>query len=213
MMAVDPVRYDAWYESPRGQWIGQLETALIQRLARPAAGASLLDVGAGTGYFSRQFTRQGLEVTALDPSATMLGQARARTSAAHYVYSCGEALPFDAGRFDYCSAVTSLCFSPAPEAMLSEMWRVCRRGVILGLLNRHSLLYRQKAGHGNYRGARWDTLRAVTRWLQPLQPRPRMRHGYAAFLPKGSLLARGLEPLIPAHLPLGAFLALYLART
>ena len=52
------------------------------------------------------------------------------------------------------------------------MWRVSRKGVVLGLLNQRSLLYRQKRGVGGYKGARWDTLEEVGQWIEPLAPPP-----------------------------------------
>lgn len=44
----DPAAYEAWYHTPRGHWIGDLEFILLQNLLRPEADASLLDVGCGT---------------------------------------------------------------------------------------------------------------------------------------------------------------------
>lgn len=41
--------YDAWYDSQRGRWIGETEFSLLCKLLMPQAGASLLDVGCGSG--------------------------------------------------------------------------------------------------------------------------------------------------------------------
>jgi protein-L-isoaspartate O-methyltransferase len=46
---MNPADYDAWYDTPRGRWIGDTEYALAARLLAPQAGDSLLDVGCGTG--------------------------------------------------------------------------------------------------------------------------------------------------------------------
>jgi hypothetical protein len=89
------------------------------------------------------------------------------------------------------------------------MLRVCRRRIALGLLNRRSLLWRQKGrggGVGAYRGAHWHTageLRTLARELN----QPRFRWRTAVFLPGGSGSARWLEDRLPNWLPWGAFLA------
>ena len=205
--------YEAWYHTPRGRWIGDTEFALLLRLLPPVAGASLLDTGSGTGYFSRRFAAAGLRVTGLDPDWPALLMARKQAPATARVQGRAQALPFADAGFDYCCAITSLCFIEEPERALQEMWRVAGRGVLLGLLNRHSLLYRQKRGRGGYRGARWDTLTDVHCWIETLSPAPaRIRAASAVFLPDAGPVARLLERLLPASLPWGAFLAVYIEK-
>lgn len=205
-------RYDAWYRTPRGRWIAETEAALMLRLLRPQAGASLLDVGSGTGEFSRRFAQAGLAVVSLDPAADMLMVARRRTPDLPAVRGTGLALPFRDASFDYAAAVTSLCFVEPPARALAELWRVSRRGVVLGLLNRGSLLYRFKHGRGGYLGARWDRLRDVRRWCAALDPPPRLHVATGVFLPGGGWLARRFEDRLPAMLPWGGFLAVALHR-
>ena len=63
----DPTAYEAWYHTARGTWIGAVEFRLMMHLLQPASGATLLDVGSGTGYFSRCFAAAGLRVIGIDP--------------------------------------------------------------------------------------------------------------------------------------------------
>ncbi|HKJ76151.1 MAG TPA: class I SAM-dependent methyltransferase [Gammaproteobacteria bacterium] len=209
---MEPADYEAWYRTERGGWIAEREHALMQRLLAATPGQTLLDVGCGTGHFSRRFATDGLIVTGIDPDAAMLAYARAEGGPVSYIQGDALALPFAAASFDYCAAVTSLCFIPAPAAALAEMWRVCRRGVLLGLLNRHSLLYRRKAGRGGYRGARWDTAEAVEEWAQSLSGVAGIETGTAIHLPGGGPVARLLETVVGSNLPWGAFLAARIAR-
>lgn len=205
-------RYEAWYHTPRGRWIADTEFELMLRLLRPAAGASLLDVGSGTGQFSRRFAQSGLAVVSLDPALDMLAVGRRNVPELPCVRGTALALPFRDQAFDYVAAVTSLCFVEPPARALAEMWRVCRCGVILGLLNRRSLLYRFKHDRGGYRGARWDRLSDVIRWCETLDPQPHMQSLSGVFLPGGGWLARRLEGCLPATLPWGGFLAVALHR-
>lgn len=203
----DPAAYEAWYHGARGAWIGAREFSLMMHLLQPQPGASLLDVGCGSGYFSRRFAAGGLRVTGLDAAPAMLRFAHERAGGVSYVEGDGQTLPFADGCFDYCAAVTSLCFVTDPTRVLAAMWRVCRRGLVLGLLNRHSLLYVRKRGRGGYRGARWDTAVDVRRWCRWLQPPPRLQMASAIWLPGGGWLARAIEPRLPAHWLGGGFLA------
>ncbi|BAZ95185.1 SAM-dependent methyltransferases [Thiohalobacter thiocyanaticus] len=213
-MTHDPADYEAWYHSPRGRWIAGREAALMLRLLRPQSGASLLDAGCGTGHFSRRFAAAGLAVTGVDPDPAMLTQARALSTGLDldYVRADARALPFPDASFDYAAAVTSLCFVPEPVRALRELWRVSRRGLVLGLLNRRSLLYRGKHDRGSYRGARWDDWRQVRQWLAVLEPAPVCeRQRTAIFFPDGGLPARLAEAMLPGMLPWGGFLAVHIA--
>jgi SAM-dependent methyltransferase len=203
-------RYDAWYHTARGAWIGEREFALLTRALAPRPGETLLDVGCGTGHFTRLFAqRAGVRVVGLDPSFDSLSFAVVhRTAGEDYVAGRGERLPFRDASFDLTIAVTSLCFIRAQEDALREIVRVTRRRLALGLLNRRSLLYLQKGrggGAGAYRGARWHTAAEVRTLFAPLPVRG-LRLASAIFLPEGGLIARSAEEMLPERLPLGAFL-------
>ncbi|WP_305075288.1 SAM-dependent methyltransferase, partial [Propionivibrio sp.] len=62
--------YDAWYDTPRGRWVGDAECRILLRAVEPRQGESLLDVGCGTGWFTRRMARlPGVQVTGLDINA------------------------------------------------------------------------------------------------------------------------------------------------
>ena len=91
--------------------------------------------------------------------------------------------------------------------------RVAKKAIVLGLLNRHSLLYRQKRGKGGYRHARWDSCAEVRRWSKGLRPRPcKTLCQSAVFMPGGGNFARAIEPRLSSSLPWGGFLAVYLLK-
>jgi SAM-dependent methyltransferase len=210
-----PEQYDAWYRAPRGRWIGETEFRLIMGLLEPEPGSRILDVGCGTGYFTRRFAGEGYDVTGLDRDPAMLAYARAhRAGTDEYVLGDGRRLPFSDGKFDYCISITALCFIPEERVALGEMARVSRRGVALGLLNRRSLLYLQKGrggGRGAYGGARWHTPAQVRTLLAQL-PMDDRRVRTAIYLPSGGALARRFETVL-ARLPFGGFIAAVARRS
>lgn len=210
---MQPAEYEAWYHTARGQWIGATEFALLKTLLQSVPDESLLDVGCGTGYFPRRFAQQGLQVTGIDPDAAMLDFAQSQSSNITYRQGSALTLPFPDRHFDHVSAITSLCFIDNPPAALQEMWRVCRKSVVLGLLNRHSLLHWQKQQRGAYRGARWDTVAEVTHWCEQLTPSPAARKIRSAIvLPAGGAIARGVEIVWPRTIPLGGFLGIAIRK-
>lgn len=70
------------------------------------AGRRVLDVGAGTGALARAFADAGAAVTALDPSAPMLREARRLEPRLVCAVGRAEAHPFAEGTFDLVSAGT-----------------------------------------------------------------------------------------------------------
>jgi len=76
---MDAASYDRWYEAPRGQWIGQRELALILEELKPRPGESLLDVGCGTGFFTRALADSlDSRITGVDINPEWVEYARLR---------------------------------------------------------------------------------------------------------------------------------------
>ena len=212
-MILDPAKYEAWYRTPRGRWISQAEFRLMTRQLQPQSGSTLLDVGCGTGHFTRQFAALGLHTTGIDPDARAISFARQQGGPVTYLGGSGIDVPFRDASFDYCIAITSLCFISDFETSIAEMWRVSRKAIVLGLLNRSSLLYEQKFGRGEYLGARWDTYKEISPVIRSLDPKYlTMNHGTAVFLPYRGVLPRVVEAVLPNSLPFGGFLSICLCK-
>jgi SAM-dependent methyltransferase len=208
-----PEEYEAWYHTVRGDWVGNTEFQLLQQLLKSGHGESLLDVGCGTGHFSRRFAHCGMRVSGIDPNAAMLDFAASQNQRIAYQRANAENLPFADASFDHVTAITSLCFVQQPLLAVMQMWRVCRKSMVLGLLNRYSLLYQRKADRNGYRGARWDSRETVNSWLTALQPAPvATLFRTCIFLPGYQSWQRCLERFIPQHLPFGAFLAVKIIK-
>ncbi|MBE0615206.1 MAG: class I SAM-dependent methyltransferase [Burkholderiales bacterium] len=208
---MQPEQYEEWYTTPRGAWIGGIEYRLLDELLTPRFGETVLDVGCGTGYFTRRFS----DSAAVDWTVGAdVDFASARFAAgrgkAIYVAADGQSLPFTNRSFDLVTSVTALCFMREARRALMEMLRVARRRVALGLLNRHSLLWFTKGrdgGRGAYWGAHWHTRREVER-LFAGQPARNLTLRTAIMLPGGGRVARWAEPHLERMAPCcGAFVA------
>lgn len=204
---MDPAAYDAWYDSPRGRWIGDREFALAHRLGGLQSGGTLLDVGCGTGWFTRRFAEAGCRVTGVDTDAAALRFAQANSPASiDYRIADAARLPFEDVAFDVVVSIAALCFVADERRAVAEVVRVARQRFVVGWLNRDSLLYRQKGrSDGSYRGAHWHNAREAKALIAGL-PVHDLQIRSAVFLPGGGVLARGVEAVFPSRIPLGAML-------
>jgi len=143
--------YEAWYETVEGRRADELEKAvlgwLVQGFSRPD---NVLEIGCGTGHFSRWLDDQGLVAVGLDLSPAMLAEAQA-LGGVPLVQGDARRLPFADGAFDLTAFITTLEFLERPQEALAEALRVGRRGLILGVLNRWSVLGLQRRLEGFFR--------------------------------------------------------------
>jgi len=207
------VKYETWYHTPRGKWIADTEFAMMMKLILPIKGDSLLDVGCGTGHFSRRFSREGLSVTGTDTDNDSLEFARKLGGNVKYTLGSAYSMPFEDKAFDHCSAITTLCFMDEPQVAMREMLRVARRGVTIGLLHKKSLLYLKKQKHGNYKNARWSSLSDVHNWLKGIDRPIKIIWRTCISIPSGGSLARHLEQDLSENFPFGGFLAVHVSYT
>ena len=208
-----PEQYEAWYATQRGAWIGGEEYRLLDSLLAPTPGETLLDVGCGTGHFTRRFAANAADrkVVGADIDQDMLRFADGHSDRCiGYVAVDARQLPFRDRSFDLVVSMTALCFIEEEKQALREMLRVARRRVVLGLLNRHSLLYLAKGisgGRGAYQGARWHTPNEALRLFNGL-PMCHAGLGTVIVMPGGKRWSRRLEPTLRRWLPgCGAFIA------
>ena len=210
-LKITPQAYEAWYATPRGAWMGCMEAQAMTRLLGIGPQTTLLDVGCGSGWFSRRFATRGSSVYALDPDSAMLAFAhRQNNNKVRYMQGDMLAIPLPDHSVDVVTAVTSLCFVSDQPKAVSEMLRVARHSVVLGLLHRYSLLYLAKHGRGAYAGAHWHTRTEVRTLCLPFIQIKRIEMESLLFWPGNPTLGRVFEtlPLLPRSL--GAFLAVKL---
>jgi SAM-dependent methyltransferase len=103
----------------------------VQQLADygPLAGAVVLDVGGGPGYFADAFAGVGAHYCSVDADVGEL--TAAGTPGPRTVLGSGMALPIRSGSIDLCYSSNVLEHVPRPWNMADEMVRVTRPGGIV----------------------------------------------------------------------------------
>ena len=152
------VGYEEWYDGA-GRRADFLEKSLLNKLLTHfPESQSAPEIGCGTGHFTRWLASQRFEVTGLDISLPMLSAVRQRNGIS-YVHGDAHKLPFRDRAFDLSFLITTLEFVADPLCALTEAIRVARDGVILGVLNRWSLLTRgyRRSGKRVWQSARFFT--------------------------------------------------------
>jgi SAM-dependent methyltransferase len=186
--------------------MAEVEAEALLRRGSITHGTRVLDVGSGSGWFSRRFSAAGARVVGVDRDHAMLVYARAADATLSWVQADMGRLPFPDKHFDVVAAVTSLCFAVNEAAALREMLRTARHSVVLGLLHRRSLLYARKRGRGAYAGAHWHTRAEVALLLRDCRVIASYTLETRLFWPGGPRLGRWLEALPGLARHFGGFL-------
>lgn len=136
----DALHHDDWFGKEPGRSVLAMQKDLLCKLWSPEGTQKVLEVGCGTGLFLEWFLRLGHEVTGIDPSPCMLSMARRRLPSRVVIErGCAEELPFDDSTFDTVALINTLEFVDDQLGALSEAFRVARRHVLIGTINRYSL--------------------------------------------------------------------------
>jgi ubiquinone/menaquinone biosynthesis C-methylase UbiE len=127
-----------------GDYPRMVETFLLPlgpRLAEAcgiAAGATVLDVAAGTGNASLPAAARGGHVTASDLTPELIEAGRRRAAEQgldlEWVVADAENLPFDDASYDVVMSSIGVMFAPHHQRAADELVRVSRPGGIIGLL-------------------------------------------------------------------------------
>lgn len=114
-------QYDAYRPSPPDE---------AARLIGDLTGVEVLDVGAGTGLWTRFLLERGARVTAVEPDVDMLAILRRRSPSVHALVGAAEALPIDDESYDAVLVSSAWHWFRQPDAT-NEIARVLRDNAAL----------------------------------------------------------------------------------
>jgi len=115
------------WESPAGRQRWKRRVQMLSNHLRPEM--TILEIGCGTGYFTRELTRRGADIVAIDVSPDLLEIAKAKYSAPNVRYEIQNAcaLTYADAMFDSVVGSSILHHLEIEEA-LREIYRVLKPG-------------------------------------------------------------------------------------
>lgn len=164
---VEPRDYEKWYETAEGARIDAEEKSSLGRLLGPGEGRPVLDLGCGTGHFSRWLGGRGHRVVGVDLSRRFIRYAREHGDS-RFIVADGADLPLADESVWSAVAIAVLEFARDPGLLVREMDRVVKRNLVFLLLNPDSELNRRrmKRGNGCFVSARFRRPRSVTLFIR-----------------------------------------------
>lgn len=108
----------------------QIFEEVASDLEKLPPGASILDLGSGTGHFADFMQKKGFKVTGLDPSEGMLEYARKNFPDVPFIKGIASELPFPDAQFDYVLCIEVLRYLHPDDVAASyrEIYRVLKPG-------------------------------------------------------------------------------------
>ena len=133
-------RYDSFCHTPLGQFVDEVERALIWALLKPQPGEAIGDFGCGTGAYAIALAQAGCTVIGIDESPVMLAKARDKSAAdgsTTYLQADLADLPLHSSTLDAVLLQVTLEFVANPAVVLNEAFRVLKPNgrMVLGLIH------------------------------------------------------------------------------
>jgi len=152
--------YDNFYQEKLGEKIDEIEKELLGQHLNEIKIKELLELGCGTGHWTRFFCEKGFRVTGIDESKSMLKIAeKNKPKNCEFRKADATQLPFQDNSFSAIASVTMLEFVEDVTKVMNEIDRILKPGgtLILGCLNENSELGKSKEYDPVFQHARFFT--------------------------------------------------------
>jgi len=131
--------YETWYEGKYKKAELQEKALLRKGLDWIGGVKTLLEVGCGTGHFTKWFEEISVDACGIDISPFMLKEAKRLWTGDALVRGSSSDLPCRAGAVDAVAFITCFEYMPDPVSVIREASAVARRGMLFGLMNSWSI--------------------------------------------------------------------------
>jgi len=172
-------KYDSYYQTGLGELVDCIEKTLIRKYLNQIFSCEMLELGCGTGHWTRFFCEEGFQVTAIDESGAMLEQARMKNIPnVDFLKADAASLPFQDQSFSVISSVTMFEFVENVDRILDEIDRLLKPGgyMVAGWLNALSETGKNKNNDETFRSACFYTPKEIERLLARFGV-PRLSYG------------------------------------
>jgi ubiquinone/menaquinone biosynthesis C-methylase UbiE len=152
--------YDAYYQTETGKTVDNIEKEIVSAHIKKIPKTNWLELGCGTGHWTKFFSESEFQITAVDNSEAMLKIARSKNlENVQFLNADATRLPFSDGHFSGIVSITMLEFVDDLEKVLNEIDRVLKPGgtLVLGCLNALSEPGKNKNNDPVFQHARFFT--------------------------------------------------------
>jgi ubiquinone/menaquinone biosynthesis C-methylase UbiE len=152
--------YDTYYQTEIGKTVDTIEKEIVSAHLKNLPKTNWLELGCGTGHWTKFFSECGFQVTAVDNSEAMLEIGRSKNMGnVQFLHADATRLPFPDGHFSGIVSITMLEFVDDLELVLNEIDRVLKPGgtIVLGCLNKLSQPEKNKNNDPVFQNARFFT--------------------------------------------------------
>lgn len=130
--------YDTYYQTETGRTVDRIEKEIVSVHLKNLQKKNWLELGCGTGHWTKFFSENGMHITAVDNSEAMLEIARSKNlENVRFLNADATRLPFPDAWFSGIISITMLEFEDDLEKVLNETNRVLKPGgtIVFGCLN------------------------------------------------------------------------------
>jgi ubiquinone/menaquinone biosynthesis C-methylase UbiE len=160
--------YDTYYQTETGKIVDNIEKKIVLAHLKNLPKTNWLELGCGTGHWTKFFSDCGFQVTAIDNSEAMLEIARSKNMEnVQVLHADASRLPFPDAFFPGIFSITMLEFVDDLELVLNEIDRVLKPGgtFVLGCLNARSELGKNKENNPVFKHAHFFTSEEIKEML------------------------------------------------